>query len=212
MNTEINLNEPFGYDIYQTIVKYELKNNLEIGSWDGEGSTFCFVEAMKQLSGQRSLICIEIDVQKFNILKSRYQNIDYINPINASSINYDEMIYKNFDDVWTSPYNKIKNIYSKEVVKTWFDRDIQQLKQTKESAISSLKIHQLDSVLIDGSEFTGYSEYFLLKDKTKVFFLDDVHKAFKCYQIYDELKNDPKWTLLSENSSIRNGYAIFIKK
>jgi hypothetical protein len=65
MNAEINLNEPFGYEIFQTIIKYNLAKNLEIGSWDGEGSTNCIVEAMKHIAmPDMSLTCIEIDSEK----------------------------------------------------------------------------------------------------------------------------------------------------
>lgn len=46
MNAEIHMREPFGISIYNSIISFNLKNNLEIGSWDGAGSTKCFVEAM----------------------------------------------------------------------------------------------------------------------------------------------------------------------
>jgi hypothetical protein len=64
MKSEINLNEEFGYEIYQTISKYDLRKNLEIGSWDGEGSTECFVKAMNLLSGDKFLGCVEINKAK----------------------------------------------------------------------------------------------------------------------------------------------------
>jgi hypothetical protein len=213
MNTEININEEFGNSIYNTVLEYKLNSNLEIGSWDGEGSTFCFVEAMKQNAGQKFLACIEIDKQKISILSQRYKAFDFVQPIYGSSINYEEMLYKDFEEIWNSPYNKInKNITDKQLVKSWFDRDIELLKKVKTSAINYLKNYYWDSVLIDGGEFTGYSEFNLLKNKTKFLFLDDVHHAFKCYEIYEELKNDNNWELLNENKNIRNGYAIFKRK
>ena len=48
MNYEINMNEKFGIELYNTILQYNLNNILEIGSWDGEGSTTCIVNAMVQ--------------------------------------------------------------------------------------------------------------------------------------------------------------------
>jgi hypothetical protein len=210
MKTEINLNEEFGHSIYKIILENKLKNNLEIGSWDGEGSTFCFVEAMKQLEGPKLLGCVEIDKQKILFLSERYKQFDFVCPIYGSSINYEEMLYKDFEEIWNSPFNKIKkDLYNKELVKSWFDRDIETLKTVKIGAIKKFKDHFWDSILIDGGEFTGYSEFKLLKDKAKFLFLDDVHHAFKCYQIYEELKNDSDWELIKENQNIRNGYAIF---
>jgi hypothetical protein len=214
MNNEININEEFGNCIYNIVLEHKLNNNLEIGSWDGEGSTFCFVEAMKQNIGSKFLACVEIDKQKVSILSERYKNIDFLQVIHGSSITYEEMLYNNFEEMWNSPYNKIKkDIYDKQLVKTWFDRDIGVLKNIKLGAIQHLKDYYWDSVLIDGGEFTGYSEFHLLKNKTKFLFLDDVHNAFKCYQIYEELKNNHKeWELIKENEHNRNGYAIFKRK
>jgi len=211
MNKEIHLNEEFGYNIFQTIIKYELKQNLEIGSWDGEGSTNCFVQAMKQLSGDLFLGCIEIILDKFLSLQERYKNVEFVHPIHNSSISYDELLYKNFTEIWDSTYNKIpKNKYGFDLVKSWYDRDVELLKTIKQGAISQYSNKMWDSVLIDGGEFTGYSEYFLIKDKTKVIFLDDVHKAYKCNQIYEELKQNDNWIILFDIPHARNGAAAFI--
>jgi hypothetical protein len=213
MNAEINLNELFGQEIYNTIIKYNLRQNLEIGSWDGEGSTNCFVEAMKQLSGDLSLFCVDVVKDKIEDLANRYKQVVFVKPIHASSITYNQLKYKNFKELWNSEYNKIpRDLYSEELVETWFNRDVESLKQTNTSALDYLKNKTWDSVLIDGGEFTGYSEYLLIKDKTKVIFLDDVHKAFKCNQIYWELQNNNEWQLIFDLPHARNGAAAFIRK
>lgn len=209
---EIHLNEEFGINIYQTILKYELRQNLEIGSWDGTGSTRCFVEAMNQLGGDLFLGCLEILPERIETLKNIYEDFDFVHPINNSSINYTELIHKSFDDIWNSTYNKIpKNLYDYELVKSWYDRDVELLKSIEQGSISNLN-KKWDSVLIDGGEFVGYSEYSLLKENTKVFFLDDVHNAFKCYEVYYELKSSDDWELLFDLPNVRNGAAAFIKK
>ena len=208
---EIHLNEEFGRNIYQTILKYELRKNLEIGSWDGTGSTKCFVDAMLQLDGDLFLGCLEILPERINILKDLYKEIDFVHAVNNSSIDYTELFHKNFDEIWNSEYNKIAKMYSYELVKSWYERDVELLKGVVQGSISNLN-KEWDSVLIDGGEFTGYSEYLLLKENTKVFFLDDVHNAFKCYQVYCELKSSDDWELLFDLPNIRNGAAGFIKK
>jgi hypothetical protein len=213
MNNEVNINEEFGYNIYQTIVKYNLKQNLEIGSWDGEGSTNCFVQAMKLLTGDLFLGCIEVIPEKINFLANLYKDVPFVHPIENSSISYDELIYKSFDDVWNSQYNKIpKHVYNYDLVKSWYDRDVELLKTIEKGAITKLADKNWDSVLIDGGEFTGYSEYLLLKDKARVFYLDDVHSAFKCYEIYNELLNNNDWNILFDLPHVRNGAAAFIRK
>ena len=126
MNNEINLNEEFGYYIYQTVVQYDLKNNLEIGSWDGEGSTKCFVEAMKQLTGEKSLYCIEIVKDKIEKLKNLYFNVDFVHPIFNSSINYNQLIDNDFTEIWNCEYNKIpKNIFHYKLRLSFVENSVQ---------------------------------------------------------------------------------------
>jgi hypothetical protein len=210
MNAEINLNEPFGYEIFQTVVKFDLRNNLEIGSWDGEGSSSCFVKAMDLLAGDKKLVCIEIVEDKFKVLANRFKDKSFVKPFLGSSISYDSLVPKNFDDVWNSAYNHIpKTLYSKELVKSWYDRDVETIKRTPSFLEYDNEVY--DSILIDGGEFTGYSEFLLVKDKCRVLFLDDVHHAYKCNQIYNELKNDESWNLYRERHDVRNGFAIFLK-
>jgi len=209
MKAEIHLNEPFGFKIFQTVIEYDLKKNLEIGSWDGEGSTSCFVKAMDFLSDEKRLDCIEIVEEKFNVLKDRYKDKSYVHPFKGSSISFEDLKYKDFESVWNSPYNKISKQYSKSLVEEWFIRDVENIKTVKPFLNKNLEFY--DSVLIDGSEFTGYSEFLLVKDKCRVLFLDDVHNAFKCFEIYQELYNNDDWSLIEERSDVRNGFAIFKK-
>ena len=123
MNTEIHMNEKFGKEMYNTILQYNLNNILEIGSWDGEGSTTCIVNAMIQLSGDKKLHCVEVDKNKFNILKQRFSKIDFVKCFNSTSISYNDLLYKDFEDVWNSPFNG--NILGhKETLKSWFDLDL----------------------------------------------------------------------------------------
>lgn len=208
MKTEIHLNEEMGYNMYQTIIKYDLKNNLEIGSWDGEGSTNCFVEAMKLLSGERKLQCIEVNQEKFAVLQARYINIPFVSCFNGTSVAYDTLLYKSFDEIWNSSFNMLKTKYEKDVVRGWFERDIESIK----NAIPFTYASQYDSVLIDGSEFTGYSDFKQIEDRTKFLFLDDVHNAFKCNQIYQELKQNAKWSIIVDMPNARNGACIFQKQ
>lgn len=69
-----------------------------------------------------------------------------------------------------------------------------------------------DVAMIDGSEFTGWDEYRLLRDRVRCFMLDDSFHAYKCVAARVELQNDPQWSLVWASSFVRNGAAIFVKK
>lgn len=204
------MNEPFGLTINNIVRNKQLRRNLEIGSWSGAGSTNCFFQAMLELGGELHLDCVEIVEAKFNELSARYKDYSFVHCHNKSSISYDELVYKEFEDVWNSSYNRIpKHIHSKETVKSWFDRDVETIK-TAES-MNLMAAAPYDGVLIDGSEFTGFSEYLLIKDKARVIFLDDVHNAFKCFEVHEALMRDPEWDCIVDAPNVRNGFSVFEK-
>lgn len=209
---EISLNEPFGQLIRDTIVKHGYRYNLEIGSHDGTGSTQCFIEGMKAIYGDRMLHCIEIDDVRFEDLRKNIPYALWILPLKMSSIPADKMIPKSFVEIWDSPFNNHarETQFERWVVEKWYNEDLHL--GSEGFLTSQYCLPAYDSVLIDGNEFTGYSEFVLLKEKTKCFFLDDVHHAYKCSQAYEELKKDPDWMLMHERPDVRNGFAVFIRK
>jgi hypothetical protein len=71
-------------------------------------------------------------------------------------------------------------------------------------------ITTFDMVLIDGSEFTGRAEL----DETygaRLILLDDV-RTLKNEFNYERLRADPRYALIKENLTLRNGYAVFQRR
>jgi len=205
---EITNQDLFGSSIISTIRRFEIKSALEIGSWDGTGSTSCFIEGMENFDN-KNLTCLEIDALRFHDLKNNTQKYPWVNCVNESSISYKSMLYKDFEDVWNSKYNGLPRQWNpKEVVKGWFDKDIENLKNV-ESGFLEKDNSFFECVLIDGGEFVGYSEYKLLKNRTNFFFLDDVFHAFKNREVADELLSSGEWECLGYNDRTRNGFIIF---
>jgi hypothetical protein len=205
---EINIFDEFGQAIIQTVKKYNLQVILEIGSWDGTGSTKCFIEALKTLKTPK-LYCIEIQKDRFENLVKNVKQYPWIECFNTSTISKATFLYKTFNEIWNSPYNKIQD--NKEIVEQWYDNDMGLLETFQEGYLDNDK-KRYDGVLIDGGEFFGYSEYQLLKNRTNVLFLDDYYQAFKTNQIARELIEDTDWEIIAGNRFFRNGYAIFKRK
>jgi len=63
--------------------------------------------------------------------------------------------------------------------------------------------------VIDGSEFSGYSEYLLIKDRTNCIMLDDINET-KCSRAHQELSGDDTWELVHTGPE-RNGFSCFVK-
>lgn len=213
---EITLKDEFGRAIATVVKSKRYTHNLEIGSWDGTGSTQCFIEGMKNLTESKMLDCLEWNTERFKELSQNVAPYEWVAPYHMSSINRASFVPQSFDQIWTSPFNHLSEgelSFPREMVESWYQEDMSRLTDDVPGFLNSdLRLPQYDAVLIDGSEFMGYSEYLLLKDTTKCFFLDDVFTAYKCNQVYCELLADERWDLIQENEKLRNGYAIFIKK
>lgn len=206
---EILQHSEFGIEIYNTIKNNNYTINLEIGSQDGAGSTQCFIKAMDEINGKdMALYCVEVRDDYKEKIKTNTANKNYVHIID-SCIDYNDFLPKDFDnDVWNSPYRKIyKHGYDE--VKGWYTRDVEWLKNVKCAFLRENPDMQFDAVFIDGGEFNGYSEFKLLENRTKCFILDDYYSAYKCSQVFDELINNKKWTLIKSNPYHNNGYAIF---
>jgi len=206
---EINTYDEFGQVIIDTVKKYNLQTILEIGSWDGTGSTKCFIEGLKTLK-EPKLYCIELRKDRFETLKENTKKYSWVECFNVSTISKKTFLYKSFDEIWNSPYNKIEN-KDKSVVNEWFNDDIELIKTFSIGYLDHDKKFY-DGVMIDGGEFSGYSEYKLVKDRTNVLFLDDYYNAFKTNQVVHELIKDPEWEVIAGNRYFRNGYAVFKRK
>lgn len=205
---EISKHDEFGQVIISTVKKHNLRTVLEIGSWDGTGSTQCFIEALKDLRDPK-LFCIELREDRFSDLKNITQKYPWVECINQSTISHKTFIYKSFDEIWDSPFNKIKAC--KSLVKSWYDDDMRCISGFETGYLDS-DSRFYDAALIDGGEFFGYSEYMLIKDRVNFLFLDDYYSAFKTNQIARELIVDPEWEIVAGNRYIRNGYAVFKRK
>lgn len=205
---EITLYNEFGNKILETVVINKIKSIIEIGSGSGNGSTQCFIEALKHNGDDVKLHCFEPHPVWYLDLIENTKNYSWIKCYNESAINYDDLLVKDYyNDFWISEFNEDKNLSVYELKKSWYDADLSFFKKDQNSILPSL---DCDAVLIDGCEFSGYSEFKKLNSSIKWIFLDDCFGAFKCKQIYFELKNSKDWQLYAEGTE-RNGWAIFQK-
>ncbi len=214
---EISKHDEFGAAIIDTVRKYSLNKILEIGSWDGTGSTQCFIEGMKDFEN-KSLTCLEVEPNKCEILKNNVKEYPWVQVVCQTTITYDELMYKDFEAIWSSPYNGIikddngGEPFKKALVSSWFDQDIAKMRNYNSGYLNDNKDEFYQAVMIDGGEFNGYTEYTLLKNRTNFFILDDYYQAYKTRQVAFELENSGEWDVIAGSRYVRNGYAILKRK
>jgi hypothetical protein len=209
---EITLNDPFGKAMYNTILDYKIYSILEIGAFDGDGSTIVLSEALARKKAEVSLISLEYTPERFTNLKANASKFPFVKPIQASSIGRHSFSAWDFEvDVWDTPYNGLQ--YPKEQVRDWHLRDIALMSHTEAGYLDSVPTKgPWDAVLIDGGEFTGYDEFNLVRNRTRCLFLDDAFSAFKTNRIRRELSSSKDWKLIWDGPHVRNGGSIFVHK
>lgn len=197
---QINLNQDLGKIIYELSSDSENKVFVDIGTWNGLGSTKCFIEAMKINKGSK-LYTIENNTEKFESAKSRWHQVIQENQLDIEFIN-GTLIENHEIDKWLVDFD----IYLDDNHKYWLSID-----KTNSQNLVNLICESIDILLVDGSEFTGYLEVKLLKDVSKFILLDDVN-TMKNEKSRELLLSDSNFELLREDLFSRNGYSVFKNK
>jgi hypothetical protein len=192
MPGQINIQSHFGKMIYNFIKRLDIINIVEIGTWNGEGSTQCILNA---LNNRKKFYTIESDPEMYNkavFFNKKYKEMSNVFFLLGSIVNCKELYTDNLS------YEE----------KNWLEKDKSNYLNT--SNVYNKLPKNIDFLLLDGGEFSTRSEFLKLKDKSKIIALDDCNCRKNKLNIKD-LKKDDSFALLHENLKDRNGWAIFEK-
>lgn len=173
------------------------KTFLEIGTWNGYGSTKIFVEAL-QARTDTLFYSLECNKEKSEFARNLYQGEKNVFILNETIHNHlPEDITTIFPELLT---NKQYNY--------WHEVDVENMK----ACIPFLERKDIpnlfDVIFLDGGEFTTYHEYQALKNKCNYLLLDDTNTN-KCMKIVEEIYNDKsKWEILAHDKNERNGILL----
>lgn len=183
---QINDETRGGKLIYEFIKKFDIQNVLEIGTWNGLGSTLVIYNALMSTGSTFSFMSIETDKIAYNYAKKNLKKFPEIKLKLGRIIEVIDLPDPNLIDFRKHNLNP-ENI-------EWFYQDIRRYKKTKN--ISSLLNDQYDFILFDGGEFSTFAEFKLLYTRTKFFGLDDI-QTYKQYEVIEFIqKNKNKFQLI----------------
>ena len=89
----------------------------------------------------------------------------------------------------------------------WLREDLENVDKS-ENVLNKIP-EKIDLLLLDGGEFSTYSEWLKLKDRSTIIMLDDT-TVTKCKKINDELKSSENYTLIFETLE-GHGFSVFKK-
>lgn len=196
---QITRNDNFGQLLYSLAKQENIQNIVEIGTWYGTGSTKCIIDGLLERK-QRNYKFITIELYKKNYDISKQNLQEYLNEniiiLNGTIIKYKDIFW--FD-------HTIVNTKKDEHALRYYHTDLHNLKEANNV------LHQLperiDLLILDGGEYTTYPEYKILKNRTRLFALDDV-LSLKCLQIRKELLKE-NIKIVHEDLNTRYGWGVY---
>ena len=189
MRGQIQLNSEPGKLITEICLRDDVSTIVEIGTWEGGGSTQCVLRGIK--GTDKSFFTVECSSEKYKIAiegKPKSKNIHYL----FGKIIEEEELDKD-------------NLSGGE--QGWIRNDIKFMSECPN--VFNLIPNQIDFLILDGGEFSTRSEFLKLKDRTKIIHLDDTRPR-KNRLNYSELSKDTNYKTIIDSPD-RNGWAVLKK-
>jgi len=183
---QITLKTPSGKLLYNFLEDSNIQSVLEIGTWNGLGSTLTIYEALNKKGGYFSITSLETDKIAYKNAKKNLKNKKEIKLILGRILEINELPNPEYIDF------KKHNLNPKNI--DWLYQDIRRYKKTNN--IYNLLDYKYDLILFDGGEFSTYAEFKKLYEKCTYFCLDDIH-TYKQFEVLNFIDKYPdKFELL----------------
>jgi hypothetical protein len=204
-------NDELYENIIQTIHMFssEIKTVLEVGASSGDGSTEALIIGMAGLQ-DKTLYTIEANPLRYTNLVQRYKGLDWVKPMNGSSVFIEEYMSKKDVELFYKNIPTQVNEYLLETVLLWHEDEILSIAKWDIPTGLIDTIENPDMVLLDGSPFTGNAEYKKVCD-SKIIILDDI-LDIKHHHSHQALRKNKAYECLFCNLTLRNGYSIWVKR
>ena len=189
-------NDSFSNEIKNYASNLNYKTFLEIGTWNGLGSTKSFSDGFLNRSDDYIFYSLECNKDKCVDAAKLYNDNDKMHILNEVIWNEEP---SDFYDIFPQCLNN--NMY-----KHWNEVDIINMKKCDLFLNRPNLPFIFDVVLLDGGEFTTYYEFQILKNRCKVIMLDDIN-VDKCKLIVKEIESDSSWKIVKKENT-RNGFLI----
>lgn len=179
--------------IKNVINTYKPNIILEIGTWKGLGSTKCIIDS---ITDNVSFLSLETNKSFYDIATENLKGYE-----NKVKLIYGRIVEK--DEI----LNFVRTINLNRWEEQWLREDLENVDKC-ENILNEIP-EKIDLLLLDGGEFSTYSEWLKLKDRSTIITLDDT-TVTKCKKINDELKSSENYTLIFETLE-GHGFSVFKK-
>lgn len=193
---QINRGSSLGEHIYSLALRSDVNTIVEIGAWNGLGSTKCIRDAVIDKKQPCNVLSLEA-------YESMYRQAIANN--NPKIVGFD-LVYGRIIDVNELTWFD-KNTLSPDERK-WLHDDIVNYEQCPN--VKSKLPEKIDLLVLDGGEFSSYVEFMYLHDRARFIVLDDTFANTRKFVEVRKyiLANPTKFSVLHDVTNERNGYMI----
>jgi hypothetical protein len=192
---QIRLAQPFGQWIATYAADTRFSRYLEVGTWNGRGSTCCFYDGFTHRTDSPTLQSYEINAERAAEAAGLWAGVPQIHVLRARVLPdtqcplYQEVLarFPHLNGAW----------HAEDVTNFW--------------SCPYSPPQDPDVVLLDGAEYLTQFEFervFKECPSVRVYLLDDTQSA-KTPQINSYLLGHPDWTRVAHSDTERNGWAVF---
>lgn len=197
---QITRQTPEGEELYQRL--YSLSHSgaiqtiVEIGTWNGQGSTRCILEAVQ--GTPVSVWSLECNKEKMDIAKQNLKSL----LTTTTHLLHGTIV--DSAEVMSNP--EILEPFEDEIQQEWLIADMKNC-ATAPHVLSDLP-DTINVLVLDGGEYTTLHEFTLLFPRCTYFIALDDTLTTKSKYVYKILLEHPEWTEVYK-SDARNGFSLF---
>jgi hypothetical protein len=204
MPGQINRGSLLGEHIFNFSKKQEVYTIVEIGTWNGLGSTKCIYDSIIE-GGKKQYLILSIECNYMRHLEAK-QNLlplNNFNLIHGTLVKFEEII-----PLMEKEKEEIKNL-------PWLDEESLHLKNCP--FVLDQIPEKIDLLILDGGEFSSSIEFEKLYKRSKFIILDDTtpnlkgigNHILKNSMVRKYILNNPQeFKIIEDNPQDRNGFLI----
>lgn len=178
----------------------DVETIIEVGTWNGLGSTRCVLNGF--LNKQTTLFLsfeANLEQQQEALVNNKEELIRYPN----FRILHGKLVDERCIDDWLNPA----------ILDSQYQAWLLDEKRIMKSApdLSSLIPKIVDLLILDGGEFASYKEWLFLKGRARYIVLDDT-KILKGMKIREDILASKDYEVIEDNLTERNGFLVVKRK
>jgi hypothetical protein len=201
---QVNMNTGFGRFVAQIARdRADLLHFVEVGAWNGQGSTLCIAEGIVAREGEggegASLVSFEVDADMYAHARRYWEKCDI--PFDFELVR--GRISATMDDV-----EEVREAPGYEAHhEGWYEGEKSAFESAPFAATRMPPV--VDFLLLDGGEYSTNSDWATAKKHfPKIVALDDVN-MYKTRKIVEELEGSEEWVKIGGDEEERNGWAVY---